>query len=93
VTAVHLMRVDPARKMARFYRLDVQPTLFGDFEVVKEWGRIGRAGQVRSSTPFPTSAEADAALARHRKVKERRGYKEHNHIALRSPSPPNTIVC
>ena len=29
MTAVHLRRVDPARNMRRFYRLDVQPDLFG----------------------------------------------------------------
>ena len=27
--AVHLRRVDPANNMHRFYRLDVQPDLFG----------------------------------------------------------------
>jgi predicted DNA-binding WGR domain protein len=30
MSAVHLRRVDPARNMHRFYRLDVQPNLFGD---------------------------------------------------------------
>jgi predicted DNA-binding WGR domain protein len=44
MTAVTLYRIDPARNMRRFYALDVQPDLFGGFAVVKEWGRIGRAG-------------------------------------------------
>jgi predicted DNA-binding WGR domain protein len=41
MSAVHLSRIDPARNMCRFYRLDVQPDLFGGFAVVKEWVRIG----------------------------------------------------
>jgi predicted DNA-binding WGR domain protein len=39
MNAMHLTRIDPARNMRRFYRLDVQPDLFGGFAVVKEWGR------------------------------------------------------
>ena len=31
MTAVNLSRIDPARNMCRFYRLDVQPDLFGGF--------------------------------------------------------------
>ena len=79
MSAAYLTRVDPARNMARFYKLDVQPTLFGEFAVVKEWGRIGSAGQVRSSA-FPTPAEAYAALARYKAVKERRGYGERYNV-------------
>jgi len=30
--------------MARFYKIDVQPTLFGEWAAVREWGRFGRAG-------------------------------------------------
>jgi WGR domain len=41
MSAVHLARIDPACNMRRFYRLDVQPDLFGGFAVVKEWGRDG----------------------------------------------------
>lgn len=54
-------------------KLNVQPTLFGDFAVVKELGRIGRANQVHSS-PYPSPIEAHGALARHKAVKERRGF-------------------
>jgi len=35
MNAVHLARIDPARNMCRFYRLDAQPDLFRDFAVVK----------------------------------------------------------
>jgi len=34
-------RMDQALNMARFYVLDIQPTLFGEIALVQEWGRIG----------------------------------------------------
>lgn len=73
MSAVVLRRIDPDRNMARFYRLDIQPDLFGGWSFIREWGRIGRPGQVRS-TPHPSPAEALAALQRQRQAKERRGY-------------------
>jgi predicted DNA-binding WGR domain protein len=30
MTAITLKRIDQARNMSRFYKLDVQPTLFGE---------------------------------------------------------------
>jgi hypothetical protein len=57
MTAVHLRRVDSARNMSRFYRLDIQPDLFGGVLLVKQWGRIGAAGapwpSVTTATPLP----------------------------------------
>jgi predicted DNA-binding WGR domain protein len=75
MNAVCLRRVDPARNMSRFYRLDVQPDLFGGVLLMKEWGRIGRPGQMRQ-TPYPSLAEAQAALERQQRTKERRGYSK-----------------
>lgn len=74
MSALTLTRIDPARNMQRFYRLDVQPDLFGAWCFIREWGRIGRSGQVRE-VPCPTLAEAQAALDRQRQRKERRGYQ------------------
>lgn len=73
MTAVTLNRHDDARNLHRFYRLDVQPDLFGMWCFIREWGRIGRAGQVRE-VPYPTPDEARAALDKQRRRKERRGY-------------------
>ena len=73
MNAVTLYRIDQARNMHRFYRLDVQPDLFGAWCLMREWGRIGSPGQTRS-VPFPTLQEAHAALDRQRRAKERRGY-------------------
>jgi predicted DNA-binding WGR domain protein len=73
MTAIILHRTDPPKNMRRFYRLDVQPDLFGKWCFIREWGRIGSAGKVRS-IPYATAAEALAALAWQRRGKERRGY-------------------
>ena len=62
--------------MARFYLLDVQPDLFGQWCFIREWGRIGRSGQLRNA-PYPTEGEAHAARARQRRAKEHRGYLQH----------------
>jgi predicted DNA-binding WGR domain protein len=74
MTAIILHRIDPAKNMRRFYWLDVQPDLFGQWCFIREWGRIGRAGQVRT-VPFPTATEAQKALVQQQRVKERRGYR------------------
>jgi predicted DNA-binding WGR domain protein len=51
MTAVILYRIDSAKRMQRFYRMDVQPDLFGQWCLMREWGRIGSSGRVRSM-PF-----------------------------------------
>lgn len=76
MSAVVLRRIDPERDMFRFYRLDVQPNLFGGWTFIREWGRIGRPGTVRT-LPCPTEAEALAALERQRRRKEGRGYSAY----------------
>jgi predicted DNA-binding WGR domain protein len=69
--AMRAICTDPAKDMRRFYRLDVQPDLFGQWCHIRVWGRIGSAGEVRM-VPFATATEAQEALAHHRRVKERR---------------------
>jgi predicted DNA-binding WGR domain protein len=71
--AVILYRIDDTKRMHRFYRLDVQPDLFGAWCLMREWGRISSGGRTRSVS-YATSQEAQAALTKHRRVKEKRGY-------------------
>ena len=78
MNAVILYRIDDSKRMHRYYRMDVQPDLFGQWSLMREWGRIGSSGQMRS-LPFPNPAEAEAALDKQRRAKERRGY--HNSAA------------
>ncbi len=73
MNALTLRRIDADRHMSRYYRLDVQPDLFGQWSLWREWGRIGSPGRVRI-VPCPTEDAAIAALVRQRQAKERRGY-------------------
>src|SRR6266700_1825710 len=54
-------RIDDDRNMARFYKLDAQPTLFGEWSLVREWGRTGQAGSVTVEI-HRTRGIADIAL-------------------------------
>ena len=74
MTTVQLRRIDPSRNMARFYMLTVQPTLFGEWCLVREWGRIGSPGRV-ASTAFPSPDLAEAALDKCQRQKVRKGYE------------------
>ena len=75
---IHLVRIDPARRMQRYYHLAVRPTLFDAFAVVREWGRIGRRGRLRLDL-YRSEDEAASALARLRTAKLRRGYRQDGH--------------
>jgi len=74
MTATTLYRIDASKRMHRFYRLDVQADLFGQWCLMREWGRIGSTGQTRS-LPFHNPQEAQAALDKQRRTNERRGYR------------------
>jgi predicted DNA-binding WGR domain protein len=71
--SVTLYRIDPARNMQRYYHLDIQPDLFGHHCLIREWGRMGRSGQVRI-VPYPNEEAVQAAFRKQRGVKERKGY-------------------
>ena len=73
MTDAVLYRLDPAKNMRRYYRLSVQVDLFGQWCLIREWGRVGGGCQVRT-TAFPSPSEAEAALDRCRRRKVRRGY-------------------
>ena len=61
--AIQLHRIDPAKNMARFYMLDVQPDLFGGILLVKAWGRIGGRGRITHELHL-NEAQACAPSAR-----------------------------
>ena len=69
---IHLTRTDPARNMARFYTMALQPTLFGEWALLREWGRIGSAGRLVSCR-FASEREAALAMAEHLEAKLRKG--------------------
>lgn len=73
MSAVTLIRIDAKCNMARFYKLDVQPSLFG-WSVVREWGRIGQAGRVCVEL-HDTRGTADQAMISKWAQKRKRGYQ------------------
>lgn len=56
-SSISLRAVDPARKIARHYQIDISTDLFGLWVVDYRWGRIGTAGQARRAS-FPVADEA-----------------------------------
>ncbi|WP_092884165.1 WGR domain-containing protein [Roseicitreum antarcticum] len=40
-----LKRIDRLSNACRFYRMEIVPGLFGDWSLMREWGRIGQSGQ------------------------------------------------
>lgn len=73
MSGIHLERHDPERDMARFYRLALAPTLFGEWALIREWGRIGSPGTVRE-TWYETEAIALAEQQKLLRKKLKRGY-------------------
>lgn len=73
-SSILLHRIDESRNMKRFYVMATMPTLFGETSLLRNWGRIGRCGQMRIET-FANSAEAGEALDRLARKKGRRGYR------------------
>lgn len=69
----YLEKRDPMKNLARFYSLVVLPTLFGEWVLQREWGRIGQAGKVRT-LHFPSQEDAMRALLKLEAAKKRRGY-------------------
>ena len=62
----------------------IQVSLFGEWMLVREWGRIGSPGQVRNDV-FDNAGAAILAMQSLIRQKEKRGY-----FALRPlPSPRN----
>jgi predicted DNA-binding WGR domain protein len=69
-----LERRDESCNMARFYVLAIEPTLFGDTALIREWGRVGANGRRRLDLHADHGAAVEALdvwLTR----KARRGYR------------------
>ena len=71
---VELTRVRPEMNERRFYRLEIQPDLFGRTLLVRRWGRIGTSGRQRLEL-HPDAGTALNALAQLARNKRRRGYR------------------
>jgi predicted DNA-binding WGR domain protein len=69
---VYLERHEPAQNRARFYRMALAPTLFGEWALIREWGRLGSPGTVRELW-FDSEARA-VEQQKWLRQKQRRGY-------------------
>ena len=70
---LYLVKIDHEKNQRRFYSLHLAPTLFGDWSVVREWGRLGSAGTLRVD-PFVTEQEALDELEKIKIAKQKKGY-------------------
>lgn len=71
---IYLERHDPDKNLHRFYQMFVMPGLFGDWSLVREWGRAGSSGTLRKDW-FDTEEEAVSAGEKLRKAKQKKGYQ------------------
>ena len=70
-----LTRIDPTRNMDRFYIVAVTPTLFGEWAVLREWGRRGSPGTMRLDS-YQRRNEAETAERRTIKRRLQHGYRD-----------------
>jgi len=75
--SVSLAKRQPEKNMQRFYKLMLARDLFGYFCVIREWGRIGSAGQVKQDA---FACEEDAVKLFERKKREKLGKRKQYRI-------------
>lgn len=71
---VRLEKINSAERQMRFYVMNVTWNLFGEWCLIREWGRIGTAGGQKMVDYAETREEAEAALDKLSSQKCRRGY-------------------
>lgn len=71
---IYLERHDPEKNLHRFYQMYVTPGIFGDWSLVREWGRVGSPGTVRKEW-YESEQEAISAGQKLRESKQKKGYQ------------------
>lgn len=69
-----LEKYNHLKKQKRFYLLSVQRSLFGEWYLLREWGRIGAKGGRKRIDYHPSFEAAQHAFATLKTQKLRRGY-------------------
>ncbi len=69
----YLTNINPNQNRYRFYHITIQPGLFGNFCLIRRWGRVGNKGRSLSRS-FETIEELYKKVNRLVKMRERRGY-------------------
>lgn len=70
---IRLVRTVAKQNMARFYLIQIVPGLFGNWGLMREWGRIGYPGSVKLEW-FQAEDEARRASETLLESKLERGY-------------------
>jgi predicted DNA-binding WGR domain protein len=81
-----LTRAEPTKNLHRFYVVRLAPTLFGEWTLLREWGRSGSPGTVRQ-TSF---AHYDDAEKAERQIIKRRLNHGYTDRAARSKRPEHS---
>jgi predicted DNA-binding WGR domain protein len=71
---IYLKRRDAARNIARYYYLSVERNLFGEWSLMRAWGRIGRTGRMHTDL-YDTHEAVQLALNVKLQEKRRKGYQ------------------
>lgn len=71
---MHLTKIEPQANQFRFYRMEIVSGLFGDWGLIREWGRIGGSGRVRTDW-FDCEEDAKDARFELHMQKAKRGYQ------------------
>jgi predicted DNA-binding WGR domain protein len=74
INRLYLEKRDPDRNMQRFYAMHVTQTIFDDWALIREWGRIESPGTVRENW-FDT--EKEAINAELKISQQKQGYISH----------------
>lgn len=70
---LYCRKIDCTKNLSRYYTLAIEPTLFGETAVVRQWGRIGKRGGEKSDV-FATERDAAIHFLMLARKKRRRGY-------------------
>jgi predicted DNA-binding WGR domain protein len=65
--------IDPTKNRWRFYSLEIDRPLFGDWSLTREYGRIGSSGRI-SVESFASEEEARRAERQTIRLRIRHGY-------------------
>lgn len=71
---VYLEKKVPKENKFRFYSVSISPTLFGDWALIRNWGRIGCKGSSKEEW-FESEEAADIAGEKLLIKKKKKGYK------------------
>ena len=83
-----LERVDPARNIARYYVLSIEPTLFAKHTLIRRWGRIGCLGRERLQFfGGEDASRAQVTLETWLARKRKRGYAPRSEPVSPCPTP------